>query len=132
MLCQVDVDQLQNYYALPYALSATLGGMTPGQRIRAKRKEFGFRQGEFAELVGIAQSTLSDIERGETLLPEAPNLLKIAELLKVSQAWIITGEDGELRIPTKEEMELLNQFRELDESKRKALLALLASMSEKL
>lgn len=103
---------------------------TPGERIRGRRKELGLRQGEFAKMAGIAQSTLSDIERGDTNLPSAVVLMKMSEILKVTQAWIVSGKDGEVTIPTNQEQELLTSFREMDDAKKQALMAFLAMMSK--
>jgi transcriptional regulator with XRE-family HTH domain len=103
---------------------------TPGERIRGRRKELGLRQGEFAKLVGIAQGTLSDIERGETNMPSAVVLMKMATVLGVSQAWIVSGKDGEIAIPNDQEQELLSSFREMDDAKKQALMAFLAMMTK--
>ena len=103
---------------------------TPGERIRKRRKELNLRQGEFAKLAGVAQSTLSDIERGDSKLPSAAVLMRMAEVLKVTQAWIITGKDGEIAIPTPQEQELLTKFRELDDVKKAVFLAFIASSKQ--
>lgn len=100
----------------------------PGTRIRARRKELGLNQGELASLVGIAQGTLSDLERGDTRLPSAEVLLRMAKALQVSQAWIVTGREGEITTPTESEQALLESFRAMPEDQQKAVLALIESM----
>ena len=40
--------------------------MTFGERLRALRKERGYRQGELAELIGIDQNNISRYERDKT------------------------------------------------------------------
>lgn len=117
---------------MPYNSPPKIRSMTtPGERIKKRRKELGFvRQGQFAKLVGVAQSTLSDIERGDSKLPSAAVLMRMAEVLKVTQAWIITSEDGEITIPTPQEQELLTKFRELDDVKRAVFLAFIASSKQ--
>ena len=56
--------------------------------------------------------------------------MRMAEVLKVTQAWIITGEDGEITIPTPQEQELLTKFRELDDVKKAVFLAFIASSKQ--
>ena len=65
---------------------------TPGQRIKLARERAGyFNQGEFAKLVGLKQSTLSEIESGETKLPNAKAAFKMCERTVVTLRWIIYG-----------------------------------------
>jgi transcriptional regulator with XRE-family HTH domain len=61
-----------------------------GQRIQQLRQKMGFSQGDFAEIMGIQQSTLSTIEKGRNGVS-----LKSLELLidkfNIDPAWILTG-----------------------------------------
>ena len=116
------------YYAKPFYNPRSICAMTPGQRIRRRRKEMGLNQGELAGLLGISQGTLSDIERGDTKLPSAEVLLKMSEVMKVTQAWIVAGKDGTLSIPTKQEQNLLSAFKELSNEQQLAVLAIISSM----
>jgi transcriptional regulator with XRE-family HTH domain len=86
---------------------------TPGQRIKSAYERAGYNQGEFAKLVGCSQSTLSEIETGESKLPSAKVLLKMTEVLCKSARWIVYGEDGDVQTPTKEEQQMLTAFRNL-------------------
>jgi DNA-binding XRE family transcriptional regulator len=96
---------------------------TPGKRIKQARENAVYlNQGEFAKLIGIRQSTLSEIESGETQLPNAKAALIMCELTGVTLRWIIYGEEGEISIPTKQEQELLSQLRSMDEKSRSALI----------
>ena len=105
---------------------------TPGQRIKLARERAGyFNQGEFAKLVGLRQSTLSEIETGETKLPNAKAALMMCELTGVSLRWIIYGEDGEITIPTKEEQELLNKLRSVDDHAKAALMEMAKALPTK-
>lgn len=54
----------------------------------------------------------------------------MAEVLKVSQAWIITGQDGQVEIPTEQEHDLLTRFRDLEEDQKAVVMSLLASMNK--
>jgi len=104
---------------------------TPGQRIRQKRKECGYKnQGAFAKLVGCSQSTLSEIESGETQLPSAKVLARMCQLLGVTSRWIIYGEAGEVSIPSPQEEQLLQSFRDLSEESQASILALLKSLKK--
>ncbi len=102
---------------------------TCGQRIRRRREQLGFKnQAAFARLLGIAQSTLSEIETGQSKMPSAEVLLKMSEVLEVSQAWIITGKDGEIEVLTPEEEEHIRTTRQLTAEQRHAVYQLVKSM----
>lgn len=102
---------------------------TPGQRIRSARELAGYNQGEFAKLIGCAQSTLSEIESGESKLPSAVVLQKMVEVLGKTERWIIYGEDGEVQRPTKAEADLLQAFRSLPEDVQQNLVATIKSLA---
>lgn len=105
---------------------------TAGQRIRQRREALGFdHQGEFAKLVGCKQSTLSEIENGESKFPSAEVLVRMCEVLSTTARWILYGEDGEVSVPTKEEVELLTSYRDLPEDAKPQLLAFLKMMRGK-
>jgi len=103
--------------------NARIAMQTPGQRIKWARENAGyFKQTEFAKLCGLSQASLSEIEKGETKLPNAEAALIMCELTGVTLRWIIYGEDGEINIPTKQEQELLTKLRAMDDKSRQALL----------
>lgn len=103
--------------------NAWIAMRTPGQRIKWARENAGyFKQTEFAKLCGLSQGTLSEIEKGETKLPNAEAELIMCELTGVTLRLIIYGEDGEINIPTKQEQELLTKLRAMDEKSRQAML----------
>lgn len=66
-----------------------------GSNIRALRKAAGYDQGDFAQVIGVSQSQMSDWENATESVPELPNLLKIAKGLKTSVNEIIKGFDLE-------------------------------------
>jgi transcriptional regulator with XRE-family HTH domain len=101
---------------------------TAGQRIKKRRKELGYNQAEFARLVGMAQSSLSEIERGESNLPNSKNMKKICEVLQVTPSWILTGEDGQLRYPTDIESDLLTELRKLTAEQQTAIYQIVRGM----
>ena len=100
---------------------------TPGERIKQRRTQLGMSQGALARLVGMAQSTLSEIERGDTKLPSADNLMRIAKVLGVTQAWIVTGKEGELEILTEEEEKVFSRLRKMTTGQRAAFFTLIDS-----
>ena len=103
---------------------------TAGQRIKRKRMELGYKnQRQFAQLVGMAQSTLSEIERGESQLPSAKNMKKLCEVLQVSDAWIIYGTDEQLHYPTEQESAVLSALRRLTAEEQRAVYAIINSMA---
>lgn len=102
--------------------------MTPGLRIRTRRKELGLRQGELARRVGMAQSALSEIEKGESRLPNAEHLIKLAAELGVTQAWIITGKPGGVEVLSADEERLFSRLRQATPEQRAAIVALVDSL----
>lgn len=104
---------------------------TVGQRIRAAREAAKYNQATFAKLIGCGQSTLSEIETGETKIPSGKVLQRMAEVLGKTERWIIYGDDGELETPTHEEQELLSAFRRLSEDQQAALAATIKALASK-
>lgn len=66
-----------------------------GRRIRELRG-FDMTQAEFADAIGVAQSYVSDIERGRKE-PGAVVLFRIARLYGKTMEWLLTGVDKEHR-----------------------------------
>jgi transcriptional regulator with XRE-family HTH domain len=64
---------------------------TIGTRIRARRVQLGITPKDLARQVGIAYSTLMDIENGRTLEPKNPH--RFAEALGLSVRFLETGRD---------------------------------------
>lgn len=99
---------------------------TFGARVRALRKAAKLSQPELAKLVGIKQSSLSDIETGETSVKnvKAPTMAGLVEKLKTSEQYLKTGTHP----PTPKgshspaEAELLAIYRSLPKNKRVLLL----------
>jgi len=61
-----------------------------GSRIRAARKEAGMTQVELAQKVGIAQPTLSNLEKGNYV--GTSSMIDIAIALGVRPEWLATGK----------------------------------------
>jgi transcriptional regulator with XRE-family HTH domain len=63
---------------------------TIAERIKAVRQERGWSQAQLAEKVGVAQSSIGNIESGVRQRPR--ELVSIAKALNVSPDWLETGK----------------------------------------
>lgn len=75
----------------------TVAAMGMGNRIKFARERMGISQTELADSVGIRQSSVADIESGETKKPRKPTLVAIAKYLKsdLGEEWIKTALEAE-------------------------------------
>ena len=73
---------------------------TLAERVRKKRLEKGWTQGQLAALVGTSQSVIQKIENGRSLRPR--KLDEIATVLNVSLCWLTSGEGSEMDSETTE------------------------------
>lgn len=65
-----------------------------GERIRARRKALQLTQQALAKSIGVSHVAVSQWEKEETV-PRGENLLRLAQWLQCTAAWIIDG-DGEV------------------------------------
>jgi transcriptional regulator with XRE-family HTH domain len=63
-----------------------------GVRIKAARRECGLTQLQLGKAVGIKQSSVSQLERGDTMAPKGTTILDIAAVLQVNAQWLMTGK----------------------------------------
>lgn len=63
-----------------------------GERLRQIRKAKGMTQAQLAKEIGVAQSTIAEIERGMSRSANAQNLLRIAAVLETNPEWLLTGK----------------------------------------
>lgn len=68
---------------------------TIGERIRDRRKALKLRQGDLAEMVGLDQSTISDIERGTGF--GADVLMKLSVALRSNPYYVMNGDEPTTR-----------------------------------
>lgn len=73
--------------------------MTIGSRVKGLRKTRGLTQDQLAELAGITQSSLSEIERGQTKYGSGPVLIRLAAALHVAPNWLSTGRGSPTEAP---------------------------------
>lgn len=62
-----------------------------GDRLKKAIKEAGLTQKELSEILRIHQETITNYVKGT--IPRADILLKIAEILNVSPAWLLNGKE---------------------------------------
>lgn len=97
---------------------------TIGQRIRRLRTERGFkRQVEFAPMVYMTQSSLSDVESKNKEFT-ARQLLALSRVLRVSPEHIMEGGEDE----DMESLELMRIFKQLEQAERQMLLRVALSL----
>ncbi|WP_447907832.1 helix-turn-helix domain-containing protein [Serratia fonticola] len=103
---------------------------TPGERIRARRKELKFTQRSLAKIVKVSHVTVSQWESNDTE-PGGKNLFALSESLQCSPTWILYGDEdktpGEAQPIPKElderEKELIKLFASLPESEKERHLS---------
>lgn len=61
-----------------------------GTRIKAWRKENGYKGYEFAKVIKISQGSLSDIENNKSL-PSAVTLRNLRAFTPIDIIWVLTG-----------------------------------------
>lgn len=103
---------------------------TIGSRIRRVRKEKKLTQAQLASMVGISQSTLAELESGESKMPSSETLMGLAKQLGISQAWIMTGKDGEIEALSDEDHAFLTLAKGLRAEQRRAVYELMRSMTD--
>lgn len=63
-----------------------------GQRIREGREKFGLSRQEFAEIIGLSDYYVGQLERGERQM-SLPVLVKVANCLHVSLDYLVWGKN---------------------------------------
>lgn len=94
--------------------------------IRAARKRVGMTMKQLGQLVGVAESTISQYENGKRQ-PDNETLLKIAEELNTSVSYLL-GETKKIPVLDDRVIEALTDLR--DNSDTRALLEVLPNMTE--
>lgn len=99
--------------------------MTIGNRVKGLRKTRGLTQDALAQLAGITQSSLSEIERGQTKYGSGPVLIRLAAALRVSPNWLSTGRGSPTEAPRSDpdSSEALHIYQALSPALRDAWMA---------
>jgi transcriptional regulator with XRE-family HTH domain len=87
-------------------------GMTIFDRIRLVRKGIGLKQGEFADRIGLTQTSMSMIEAGKSPITEK-NIKLICVTFAVDEDWLRTGKGEMFGVESPYEKELLETFGKL-------------------
>ena len=66
-----------------------------GERICALRMERGLSQAQLARRAGVARTTVGELESGQTTLPAADTLLRLADALAADPWVIVEGRTRE-------------------------------------
>ncbi|MEY0291159.1 LexA family protein [Providencia rettgeri] len=69
---------------------------TFGERILERRTHLGLSQDELAKKASVSRVAISKLELGESQDTRSTNLFKIAEALKCSPSWLLTGKGDPL------------------------------------
>lgn len=93
------------------------------ERIKKLRKDRKLTQIEFAKKIGIAQSSLSEIEKGT--IPSAEILIKICSIFGIDGNWLLTGVESDYL--SDEEKELIKRYRTLSEREKGRIDEILGS-----
>ena len=95
-------------------------------RIKELRKTLGLSQSEFAIKIGIGQTGISSIERGNSIVTDR-TINQIVSTFGVDEHWLRTGEGEPFPLPPEEDERLLQLLAELtDENtdpRKKRLIA---------
>lgn len=67
--------------------------MSVGLRLRNARIKRGLTQKDLAQLSGVKQSTISEVETGESKSPSGTNLVHLAHALRIRPEWLVTGKE---------------------------------------
>lgn len=70
---------------------ATMGSDV-GLRLKRARKLRGLSQVQLAKMAKVGQSSISEVETGESKSHQGVNLVAVASALKVSASWLATGK----------------------------------------
>ncbi len=101
-----------------------------GLRIKKCRETIDLSQETLGGMIGVSKGSISSYEVGN-YYPPIENLLKIAEICKVSPAWLLMGDklvesiDCHLAI---EDLQLLKAFHQADDQNRETILRVAESM----
>lgn len=107
---------------------AYLFTMKPSNRIRELRKKAGLTQDELAQLAGISQPAISQIEN-DTRPLTVDWMRTLARIFACSTADILGEEDNPLR-PTEDEQRLLEHYRSADPAQRELIERVAEPLSE--
>ena len=95
--------------------------MSIASRLKSARKTANLTQERLAQASGVTQGAIQKVENGKSHRPR--KLKKIADVLGVSPAWLLLGEEGSFPL-SDDEKALLMRFRQLDPEDKTMLISL--------
>jgi transcriptional regulator with XRE-family HTH domain len=101
--------------------------MEPGNRLRFMRKQAGLTQQQLAELTGVSQPAISQLENG-TLEMSFSWARTFARVLKCKFVDLIPDEDADGVIRSDQERQLLERYRRADDQRREDLERVAAAL----
>ena len=103
--------------------------MSFGQRLRDRRKEMGYTQGELAEKLGISLSAVSNYENGLNAMREDV-LLRVFEVLKIEPNYLYQDVfTGKSFVCSVEEESLVKTYRSLRTTGKQTLRAVATGLA---
>ena len=103
--------------------------MSFGQRLRERRKELGYSQGELAEKLGVSLSAVSNYENGQNAMREDV-LLRVFDVLKIEPNYLYQDAfTGKAFICTVEEESLVKTYRSLRSTGKQTLQAVATGLA---
>jgi transcriptional regulator with XRE-family HTH domain len=98
--------------------------ITIGDRIKLAMEVRGMSQADMCRSLGIKSSSMSNLLSGKTKKPAATTLMRLADILDVSQKWIMEGVGSmeDKRITVTDE-EIHRELDKLSPEKKQAIFA---------
>lgn len=102
-----------------------------GARLRERREELGFTQGEVGERAGYSQQRVASIEDGHIKRPERA-VVALAEAIYTSREWLCWGE-GPRRVgsPVSTPRQIAESYSQLDDATKRSVMNFLAQSRRK-
>lgn len=100
--------------------------MLIGQRVKQSRRKLNLTQEKFAEMIGIEQSSLSNIENGKNL-PSFETFCSIVEKSQVSADFLlnIIGKYNKIEIKDEIDLEIIRYILNLSSKTKEIIVQLL-------
>ena len=103
--------------------------MSFGQRLRERRKELGYSQGELAEKLGVSLSAVSNYENGQNAMREDV-LLRVFDVLKIEPNYLYQDAfTGKAFTCSVEEESLVKTYRSLRATGKQTLRAVATGLA---
>lgn len=103
--------------------------MTTGERIKEMRLKKGMSQAELGEAIGVKKAAIHKYETGVVVNLKRSSILKLAEALDVTPAYLLCIDDIKKPAPDNEcepdslDNKIIEGFRHLSPERKKLLLA---------